>query len=155
MQVSPAGEAFIKREEALRLRAYDDGVGCQTIGWGHVIKPEDGIDCNKSISKEKAQEILNKDLREVDRALSRLIKVPVNQNQYDALASFVFNLGEDKVRDSTLFRKLNNGEYAAVDDQLNRWVYAGGKIMDGPDGKSGLVGRRRREGQLFNGQPIN
>lgn len=159
MQVSPAGQSFIKREEALRLRPYDDGVGFQTIGWGHLLKK--GELQGSSISKEKAQEWFDKDIEEVENAIYRLVTVDLNQNEFDALASWVFNLGEDKIKSSTLLKKLNRGEKVAVPNELKRWIYAGGKPSVGIDGKSGLLGRRTREGELFmkkdecDGKPTN
>ena len=77
------------------------------------------------------------------KAVDERVKVPLAQHQFDALVSFVFNLGAGAFAESTLLRELNAGRYDAVPLQLDRWVKAGGKTLEG------LVRRRKAEGVLF------
>ena len=88
-------------------------------------------------------EILRDDLVEAESSVHKLVKVPLNQNQFDALVSFIFNIGETQFSYSTLLKKLNNKDYNSVPSELNRWVHGGGKKLPG------LINRRRDEGNLF------
>ena len=88
-------------------------------------------------------EILRYDVALAEKAVNKLVKVPLNQNQFDALVSFVFNIGETQFASSTLLAKLNNQDYQAVPSELNRWVHGSGKKLPG------LINRRRDEGDLF------
>jgi GH24 family phage-related lysozyme (muramidase) len=72
-----------------------------------------------------------------------MIKVPLNQQQLDALISFTFNCGAGSLSVSTLRARLNRGDYAAVPHELNKWVFSSGKRLPG------LVRRRQAEGVLF------
>jgi peptidoglycan hydrolase-like protein with peptidoglycan-binding domain len=87
--------------------------------------------------------LLRADAARAARAVTRLVRVPLDQNQFDALVSFTFNVGEGALRDSTLLRELNAGRYDAVPRELNRWTRAGGQVL------AGLVRRRAAEGAMF------
>lgn len=137
--VSSEGVKLIERFEGLVLEAYQCPGGKWTIGYGHT----EGVHEGMKITKEQAEELLRRDLAEVEKAIAALVEVPLSQNQFDALASFVFNVGIDAFERSTLLRKLNAGDYAAVPVELMRWVYAGGKRVDG------LVNRRVAEAGLW------
>src|SRR5262249_42802085 len=95
------------------------------------------------ISRERADELLEQDLRNAERSVQQLVTVPLNANQFAALVSFTFNLGAQNLRSSTLLRDLNAGDYRGAADQFNRWVFAGGAV------EQGLVKRRQAERELF------
>ena len=95
------------------------------------------------ITKEKAEELLRQDVAWVEEALKKYVKVSINQNQFDALASLVFNIGETNFAGSTLLKKLNQSDYAGAADQFPRWKYQKGIEL------AGLVKRRAQERSLF------
>lgn len=99
------------------------------------------------ISEWRAISLLTGDVHYAEQAVIRLVKVPLNGNQFSALVSFVFNLGAHALEGSTLLRKLNGGEYAAVPAELSRWVRAGGEKLPG------LVRRRKAEAKLWATSP--
>ena len=139
MQTSQRGIDLIKRFEGLRLRAYDDGVGIPTIGYGHTA----GVKPGMTITADQAVQFLREDLHSAERGIDRLVSVHLCQHQFDALASLVFNIGGTAFRDSTLLRKLNAGDYTGAAAQFERWVHGGGKILPG------LVKRRAAERAMF------
>ena len=94
-------------------------------------------------SVEEASEFLKKDVEKAERAVNDLVKHELNQNQFDALVSFVFNLGRDKFRASSLLKFLNSAHFPLAAGQFDRWIYADGKVMQG------LVKRRAAEKKLF------
>ncbi|MDN5681338.1 MAG: lysozyme [Ewingella sp.] len=139
MNVSENGLDLIKRFEGYRLSAYQDSVGVWTIGYGHTR----GVKRGDKITRAQADEFLAQDAADAASDVERRVKVPLNQNQFDALVSFTFNLGDGNLKSSTLLRRLNEGNYRAAADQFGRWVFAGGVLLDG------LVKRREAERQLF------
>lgn len=138
------GLSLLKEEEGLRLNRYIDAVGVPTIGYGHAIKKGERL---TKITERQADELLEADLLDAEAAVERLAHVPLNSNQFSALVSFVFNLGEDKVADSTMFRLLNAGDYQGAAKQFSRWNKGkqGGRLVALP----GLTRRRAREAALF------
>jgi lysozyme len=146
--LSQRGAGFIARFEGCVLRMYNDPTHNATIGVGHLIHlgPISGHEpqeFRKGITRMRALELLTADSGKAARSVRRLIKVPLNQHQLDALISFTFNCGEGSLAASTLRKRLNRGEYAAVPQELNKWVMSGGKRLPG------LVRRRKAEGALF------
>ena len=144
MKISPKGIALIKSSEGLRLKAYPDpGTGGVpwTIGYGSTS----GVTRNMVITEAQAEQMLAEDLMRFERIVERLVRVPVNQGQFDALVSFTYNVGEGNFTNSTLLRKLNTGDTAGAAEQFSRWVHAGGKALPG------LVTRRAAERALFLG----
>ena len=111
-----------------------------TIGFGHT-GPD--VTTGTVISEETAERLLVQDMGKVERALASMVFVPLNQNQFDALCSFVFNLGAGNFRDSTLRRTLNAKDYIGCASEFTKWVFAGGRKLPG------LVTRRERENALF------
>lgn len=95
------------------------------------------------LTQDEAEKLLDIDIKIKENELNKLIKVPVTQNQYDALISFVFNLGIGNLKNSTLLRLLNQKNYKGAAQQFDRWVYAGNKVL------AGLVKRRAEEKELF------
>ncbi|GLO14708.1 lysozyme [Pseudomonas putida] len=139
MRTSQRGLSLIKSFEGLRLQAYQDSVGVWTIGYGATRSVKAGM----KISKEQAERMLLNDVKRFEPEVERLITSPLNQNQWDALMSFTYNLGAANLESSTLRRLLNAGSYPAAADQLPRWNKAGGKVLPG------LVRRRAAERELF------
>ncbi len=142
MEISLAGLAHLKQFEGLRLQPYKDVAGLWTIGYGHLLKPGEWWD---SITEEFATRLLADDVGKAEDTVNSLVKVPLSQPQFDALVSFVYNVGPGAFRRSTLLRLLNAGDYAGAAAQLPLWRKAGGKIVQG------LVNRRAQEVAMFNG----
>lgn len=148
-EVSPHGLAFIERVEGEpgtgkpALVAFRDPADVWTIGWGHTHGVHEGMTCTTN----DAVRWLDYDLDDAEQAVSELVTVPLNGNQFDALVSWVFNVGEPAARTSTLIRLLNQGDYDAVPEQLARWnkiTKGGRKVVS-----RGLVNRRAAEAALF------
>ncbi|HEJ5874602.1 lysozyme [Pseudomonas aeruginosa] len=139
MRTSQRGIDLIKSFEGLRLSAYQDSVGVWTIGYGTTR----GVTSYMTITVEQAERMLANDIQRFEPELDKLVKVPLNQNQWDALMSFVYNLGSANLASSTLLKLLNKGDYRGAADQFPRWVNAGGKRLEG------LVKRRAAERALF------
>ena len=144
MSVSNKGVDLICEFEGKRLAAYDDGVGVWTIGFG-TIKYPNGVRVKKgdTCTLDQAKEYMRHDLIEFEHTVNSSVKVPLNQNQFDALVSLAYNIGSNAFKSSTLVKKLNTGDYQGAADQFNVWINAGGKRMQG------LVSRRDREKLLF------
>lgn len=139
MKTSNRGLMLIKHFEGLRLRAYRCSAGVWTLGYGHTS----GVSPDSEITKEEAEHLLRIDVRDAEACISAHVNVPLTQNQFDALVSFIFNLGCGHFSTSTLLRKLNHGNYSGAAEEFPRWVKAGGVIMPG------LVHRREDERTLF------
>lgn len=144
MHVSPSGVDLICNFEGLRLKVYDDGVGVWTIGFGTTKYPN-GIRVKKgdTCTLDQAKAYMQNDLKSFEQTVNNTVKVPLNQNQFDALVSLAYNIGSTAFKNSTLVRQLNEGNYKAAANQFNVWVNAGGKRMQG------LVNRRAAERTLF------
>ncbi|UGA37973.1 lysozyme [Chromobacterium haemolyticum] len=144
MKTSAKGITLIQKSEGLRLKAYQDSVGVWTIGYGHTgpdVKP------GMVITQAQADALLARDLERFEAGVARLVKVPLNQNQFDALVCFSFNLGLGALQGSTLLlRLLNAGDYAGAAAQFPRWNKAGGKELPG------LTRRRAAEQAMFLGK---
>jgi lysozyme len=137
-QINKAGKDMIKEFEGLRLKAYQDSVGVWTIGYGHTATAKPGME----ITEAQADALLTKDLAWAESAVLKLVTVPLTDNQFAALVSFVFNLGAGALEESTLLRLLN-ARFAGVAAEFSKWVFAGGRILPG------LVRRREAEAKLF------
>lgn len=142
MRTSQAGTELIQSFEGCKLNAYVCPAGVLTIGWGHTGKDVTPGQC---ISQARADELLAQDLAPRERDVERLVKVPLTQHQFDALVSFVYNLGAGALAGSTLLKKLNAGNYAGAADEFLKWNKAGGKVLPG------LSRRRAAERELFLG----
>ena len=143
MQISKAGLDLIKQFEGLYLKAYRCPAGVPTIGYGHTA----GVAMGQTITQQQADDYLRRDVRQFERAVARLVTVPLTQGQFDALVSFSFNLGEGALAQSTLLRLLNAGDYAGAGLEFERWNKAGGRVLPG------LVRRRAAERALFEARP--
>lgn len=143
MKTSDAGLEFIAQREGLRLYAYPDpatGGAPWTIGHGHT-----GAEVSPStvITPEQARMLLEEDCEKAEQCIEHHVTVPLNQNQFDACVSFIFNLGCGNFTASTLLKLLNAGNYQAAAAQFCRWDKANGQVM------AGLTARRRAESDLF------
>jgi GH24 family phage-related lysozyme (muramidase) len=139
---------MIARFEGFRPHLYNDAAGHCTIGFGHLVHhgPCDGTEAEHlraGLSRQDALALLREDVAAKAGLVRDAVKVPLNQRQFDALVSFVFNVGEGNFGRSTLLRRLNAGKYDAVPAELRRWVKAGGRTLQG------LVRRRAAEAALF------
>lgn len=150
-QLSPQGASFIGDFEGFSATPYNDPAGHATIGFGHLIHLGNVTAADReawgSISRARGVALLERDADRFERAVRDLVTVRLDQMEFDALVSFAYNVGEGNLASSTLLRKLNNGERAAVPIELSRWIFgAPGQRLEG------LVIRRRAEGRLFMGQ---
>jgi lysozyme len=146
MKMGPKGLALLKRWEGLRTTAYLCPAGKWTIGYGHTSAAgHPVVTKGMKISAREAEEILMRDLGKYEADVTRLVKVPLTQEQFDALVSFHYNTG--KLGTSTLLKKLNAKKYAEVPAELQKWVVAGGKRL------KGLIDRRADEAALWLSKP--
>lgn len=149
MNLSENGARFIAEFEGVRLQRYNDpapGRHC-TVGIGHLLHhgPCDGREGEFDLPDEAAawRLLIDDVARDYAPAVEELITVPLNQHQFDSLVSFTYNVGTGALRDSTLRRRLNAGEYGAVREELAKWNKAGGTVLPG------LTRRRAAEADLF------
>tara|TARA_R100001509_G_scaffold83859_1_gene47518 strand:- start:355 stop:798 length:444 start_codon:yes stop_codon:yes gene_type:complete len=142
MNISEEGLSLIKKFEGCELKAYRCAANVLTIGYGTTK----GVTEDMEITKEEAESILKEEMHEYEGYINDMVKVPLEQNQFDAMVSWVFNLGSTNLSSSTLLKKLNNSEYDEVPSQIKRWNKAGGKVLDG------LIRRREAEALLFEGK---
>ena len=139
MNTSPKGIALIKEFEGLRLKAYKCPGGIWTIGYGHTA----GVKPGMVITEAQAEEYLKADLIAFERYLNGL-GLALNQNQFDALISFIYNVGTGNFSSSTLLRKVRaNPQDNSIMDEFLRWVYSKGRVLPG------LQRRRLAEMKLY------
>lgn len=148
--INQAGIDLIKEFEGLRLKAYKDPVGILTIGFGHTR----GVTQNMVITPEEAELFLIQDINEHAQLMKRALRVNLNDNQFAAMTSILFNVGPGNSNKSgiirlktgepsTLFKHINKANYNAAASEFGRWVFAGGKVL------KGLQRRREAERKLF------
>lgn len=138
--ISKRGLDTIKKFEGLRLDAYICPAGVWTIGYGTTR----GVMKGDRVTAEQAEKLLIEDVRKFEAAINKLVKVPLNQGQFDALVCFCYNVGIGAFERSTLLSVLNMGRYKDVPAQLMRWTKVKGKEI------AGLVNRRDAEVVLWN-----
>lgn len=140
MKTSRNGTDLIRKFEGEKLTSHICPAGVLTIGVGHTgpdVRP------GQTITAAQSQALLQKDLERFEKAVTQYAKVPLTQNQFDALVSFAFNVGIGALGSSTLLKLLNAKDYAGAAGQFERWNRAGGKVLDG------LTKRRAAEAALF------
>ncbi len=139
MKLDTKGRQHLIQEEGLRLKAYKDTVGIWTIGVGNTYY-EDGSKVKQGdvITKERAESLLNVVVKQFEDNINKVVTVPLNQNQFNALVSFSYNIGIGAFNKSTLLKLLNQGEYIQAAEQFMKWLKP-------PE----LKGRRTREKNLF------
>lgn len=144
-KTNQAGLTLIKSFEGFVPHPYQDPIGVWTIGYGSIF----GLDNKRvtadhpTITEEQAVDLLVRDMTRAEQSVERNIKVPLSDNQFAALVSFVYNLGGGALQRSTLRMKLNREEYFSAADEFPKWCRANGKVL------KGLVRRRNEERQLF------
>ena len=143
MNINDAGLALIKQFEGLSLNAYQDVAGIWTIGYGHIKTAKPGM----TITEREAESLLRDDLKDAEHAVERPVKVPINDNEFSALVSLVFNIGEHAFAKSTTLKRLNKDDREGAAQAIDLWNKAtiGGKKKTVP----GLVRRRAAEKALF------
>lgn len=146
--ISTKGLNLLAQFEGLELEAYPDpatGGEPWTIGIGTTVYPS-GIKVKKGdkVTRDQAYAYAKDYLANTEDQIAKLIKVKINQNQLDAILSFVYNIGITNFRNSTLLKKLNkNPNDHTIEAEFLKWNRAGGKVM------GGLTVRRKKESQLY------
>lgn len=140
MKTSKNGISLIREFEGCKLTPYADTARKQTIGIGHLIKPGEHFE---AITEQQADDLLRHDLVAAELCVNQCVSVEVDQNEFDALVSFTFNLGGKRLLTSTLLEKLNNEDYDGAADEFLKWDKASGVES------SGLKRRREAERELF------
>lgn len=146
----PRGLELIREYEGFSALPYIDSAGTVTIGYGSTRdKKGDPVTMDHpNITEQQGWSLLSRDVDHAERVVGELVSVPLNQFQFDALVSFVYNLGVGNFKRSTLLSNLNMGRYESAAKEFHRWKYAGGKVL------SGLVRRRAAEYALFILEPV-
>lgn len=147
MQPSTKAYDIIRHFEAsnsCRLKAYLDTGGVPTIGWGTTAYPNGKkVKIGDVCTKEQADEWLVHDVASSVKSINKLLKVKVSQSMFDALVSFVYNLGAGKFTSSTLLKLINAAKFEEAASQFARWKFDNGQVQPG------LVKRRAAEEKLF------
>lgn len=134
---------FIRQEEGEKLIGYEDSRGIPTIGVGHTGEINNlPVSVGLTITPEQSMALLKDDLAWVESTLASTVTIGINQNQYDALCSMIFNIGAKAFKNSTLLRLLNQGLFAAAADEFLKWRKAGQDLDI-------LLPRRQRERAYF------
>lgn len=148
MKMGKNGLELVKSFEGCYLNAYLCPAGVWTIGYGHTGKVDGkNIGRGMKITKKKAIKLLKNDMKEFENVVEKLVKVKLNQNQFDALVSFAFNCGAGSLQSSTLLKKLNAGDYNGASNEFIKWnkvTIDGRKVA-----LDGLTKRRKAEKKLF------
>jgi lysozyme len=147
MEVSERGLNLIKRFEGLSLKPYLCPAKIPSIGYGNTYY-EDGTKVtmdDKPITAERAEKLLKLIVDKFAIGVEKVLKVPLEQNQFDAVVSFAYNVGLGNLKSSTLLKKINDGKFLEASKEFGRWNKADGKILDG------LTKRREAERQMFIG----
>ncbi|TNH43767.1 lysozyme [Photorhabdus luminescens] len=131
MQISEHGLAELKIYEGCSLTAYRCPANVWTIGYGHTL----GVKPGDVTTEAQAEQFLLDDLAPVYITIEHNVKVPLTQGQFDALCSFIFNLGAGALVRSTLLKKLNAGDYKGAANEFMRWNMAGGRVLPGLDAR--------------------
>jgi lysozyme len=139
VNISTIGLGLIQEFEGCKLEAYRCPANILTIGIGHTRDVKEG----DTITEAQALDLLREDVKWVENAINDHVKVKINQNQFDALSAFIFNVGAGAFSLSTLLRKLNAGDYEGAANEFSRWNKANGKELPG------LTRRRTAEKALF------
>ena len=142
MTYSQTGLALTEQFEGCKLAAYQDSKGVWTIGYGHTSGVQQGDTC----TLQQAQGWLQQDIQWAARVVNTLVKVPLNQSEFDALTDFVFNVGSGNFQHSQLLVLVNQGNFTAAANEFDKWDHAGGVII------AGLLRRRVAETNEFNSQ---
>lgn len=143
MKTSEEGKALIKKFEGCELEAYQCSANVWTIGYGHTAGVNEGDVC----TQEDADRMLAEDLEEFEGYVREAVNVPLEQNEFDALIAWTYNLGPGSLQSSTMLKRINESNLDEVPNEMRRWNKSGGQVLDG------LVRRREAEALLFQGMP--
>lgn len=146
---------MLRKLEGCSLTVYDDQAGWPTIGIGHLLSRTENVSGKiwigsepfivyNGLTEDLCTELLKQDLQVPVDAVNQAVLVPLNQNQFDALVSFVFNTGCTAFKSSTVLQVINSGRFDQVPKQLRLWVYVNDKLS------KGLQNRREAEIRLWN-----
>lgn len=155
MRIDQAGIDFIKSVEGVKPFVYLDVAGLPTVGAGHLLARDEltsgkimidghAYKYHDGLSDNIIDRLLMRDLHIAELAVKTNVKVDLTQHQYNALVSFVFNVGINAFKKSTLLKRLNAGAYTAVPEQMRRWIFSAGQQI------KGLKNRREKEVELWN-----
>ncbi len=145
MKIQSRGLQIIKEFESLKLKPYLCPAGIPTIGYGSTYY-EDGTKVTLNdlpITEQRADELLANISDKFSIQVSKLLKVELNQNQFDALVSFSFNIGIGNLTTSTILKRINEKDFENASLEFAKWNKSGGKVLNG------LIKRREKESQLF------
>lgn len=144
--ISKAGLNLIKKYEGFRNHPYLCPSDIPTIGYGNTFY-EDGTKVtlnDEPITKKRGEELLKLVVKDFEDAVNDFVNVEINQNQFDALVSFAYNVGTGALSRSTLLKKINkNPDDPSIENEFKRWNKSGGKIL------KGLTKRRNSEAYLY------
>ena len=157
MQMSQHGIDLITQWEGFEFKVYKDSAGLPTIGVGHLLTKSEltsgkivingvPVQYADGLTSQQVLDLLGQDVGPAAQTVTKDVRVALNQNQFDALASFTFNVGDAAFTGSTLLKLLNQGKYDQVPTQLRRWNKSNGQVIQG------LINRRENEIKLWNGQ---
>lgn len=149
-----SGVHFLTQLEGVKLQAYRDSAGYWTIGVGHLLTPTEihssqlsiggqAVSWRDGITSDQAAALFKQDVAWAEKDVADAVTIGLNQNQFNALVSFTYNVGDAALLRSTLLKQVNRKAFDRVPYEMMRWVSAGGKEDDG------LVNRRRAEGRLW------
>lgn len=144
--ITDIGLRMLKTYEGYGGKVYQDAVGYWTIGWGHLVKPGDPFHPYgpvKEITQEQAEVLLRADSEEAQQAVRNYVRVPLTDNQFDALTSLAFNIGTGNFSRSSVLAALNAGDYEQAANSFMQYVYAKGQVLPG------LIKRRQHEQSVF------
>ncbi len=155
MKMSAHGLGLLEQWEGFKLKVYKDSAGLPTIGVGHLLTKSEltsgkivikgaAVKYAGGLTNQQVIDLLAQDVAPVGQVVTKAVTVPLTQNQFDALVSFTFNVGNAAFTGSTLLKVLNQKQYKEVPEQLLRWTRSGGKVVPG------LVNRRENEIKLWN-----
>jgi lysozyme len=139
------GIQLIKHFEGFYPKAYLCPAGVPTIGYGHTK----GVTLGMQIDETQAERFLKEDLKESEEAVNGYVQVSINQDQFDALSSWTFNLGCGSLKQSTMLKRINERNFEEVPKEMKLWVHAKGTVLPG------LVRRRKSEAELFSKGVVN
>ena len=146
MKTGKKGLDLIKKYEGFYSKPYLDPIGIPTIGYGATYYPNNVKVTmkDKPLSEKEASDLLVQMLKVYENQVASLVRKPINQNQFDALVSFTYNLGATNLGKSTLLKKVNaNPQDKSIADEFVKWNRAGGKVLNG------LTKRRKDEATLY------
>lgn len=145
MRLSDAGIDFIAKFEGRRMAVYLDPVGLPTVGVGHLLTAAEKKKwpVGHKLSTAEVNELFRKDVKRFEDAVNSKVKVPLRQNEFDALVSLAFNIGTGALSKSTVLRRLNAGDRHGAADAFLSWNKAGGRVLNG------LTRRRKAEREMF------